>query len=185
MDQNGAAPNHVICTCDQNTDFDGIFSCLTKLAGKNPLDAGVVTMTSAAHFDPFLRPTAIVEPKNNLCFYNYSGKVPTSRDNWIEFDFASNRIEITAYALKWCDRYIMTKWDLIGSNDRSVWSVIHSVRNEEGGVKNGMNVFKCQKTSSPYRYIRYVQHGNAELDGRVRFYVQVAAIEFFGTLYKH
>jgi hypothetical protein len=185
MDQNGSAPHHMICSCSPNADFDGVFAHLTKLAGKNPLDAGVVTLTSAHQFDPFLRPAAIIEPRNSLCFYNYSGKVPTSRDNWIEFDFADKRIEITACALKWCDRYIMKKWDLIGSNDRSVWSVIHSVRSEGGANKNQMKVFKCQKQSTRYRYVRYVQHENAELDSRLRFYVQIAAIEFFGTLSKH
>jgi hypothetical protein len=183
MHQNGSA-NYAVCTCEPNGNFDGIFSHLTRVAGKNPLDAGLVTMSSTKNFDPFLRPTVIVEPRNKSCFYNYSVKIPTSRDNWIEFDFSANRIAITGYALKWCDRYIMKKWDLIGSNDKTVWSVIHSVRNEGALVKNGAKVFTCEKKSPSFRYVRYVQHENAELDSRVRSYVQIAAIEFFGTLCK-
>jgi hypothetical protein len=181
---NGTPANQMFSVSYEGAHFEGIFAHLTKRARANPIEAGILKINAAPQIDPFMRKASILEPNNKGSFYNYSSGFPTAKDNWIEFDFLDRRIEIHAYSVKCCDRYILKEWDIIGSNDGVSWSTIHRVRNGTQNVRNGTQIFICEQKYHPFRLIRYVQRANFERDPRVRYFVQISAMEFFGKLIK-
>jgi hypothetical protein len=184
MNNNGTPANQVFCVPYEGAHFEGILAHLTKQAHRNPAEAGILKINAPAQIDPYMRKASILEPKNKGSFYNYSSGFPSAKENWIEFDFLDHKVEITAYSVKCCDRYILKEWDILGSNDGRSWSTIHTVRRGAGNIRNSTQVFRCAQRSHPFRFIRYVQRSNFELDPRVNYFVQIAAMEFFGKLIK-
>jgi hypothetical protein len=161
---------------------DGIFAWMTQHQGKNPLDLGIVDFNIPVRPDPFMRKSAILGQHKKQSFYNYAAGFPKCRENWVEFDFRNLRVQISAYLISTCDRYVMKSWDIIGSNDHQTWVVIDSVRNATL-MKNADDcIFLCRRLTLPFRYIRYVQHGNWERDEKCRYFIQVGKMDFFGIV---
>jgi hypothetical protein len=129
-----------------------------------------------------MRKSAILGQHKRQSFYNYAAGFPKCRENWIEFDFRNLRVQVSGYSISTCDRYVMKSWDVIGSNDRKTWVVIDSVRNAIMRKEEDGCVFLCGRPTLPFRYVRYVQHGNWERDKNCRYFIQIAKMEFFGAL---
>jgi hypothetical protein len=160
----------------------GLFSHLTHANGTNPIDAGLVTIKAPIQFDPFMMKSAILGNHKHQSFYNYAMTFPKQNQNWVEFDFSINRIKLTAYAIRGCDRYIMQSWNIIGSNDHKTWTLVDLVRDANMTKDKQWRIFNCTKTSRCFKYIRYVQHANSERDEKCQYFIQISGIEFFGTL---
>jgi hypothetical protein len=184
MSDTGRALNEIIQVLYDGRPFDGIFAWFCKEHHKNAIDAGFVNLLSADQSDPFMKKSLILEPNISGAYYNYSGGFPTAKDNWLEFDFGTRRIGVTAYTIRCCDRYIMKRWDILGSDDHVNWSMIHAVKSDElVQAKDRTSVFLCDRRHQPFRFVRYIQHENWERDDRLKFFVQIAAIELFGILF--
>jgi hypothetical protein len=160
----------------------GLFTYLTRANGTNPIDAGIVAIKAPTQFDPFMMKSAILGQHKQQSFYNYATTFPKQNQNWVEFDFSFNRIELTAYAIRACDRYVMQSWNIIGSNDHKTWTLIDLVRNANITKDKQWRVFTCTKEVQSFRYIRYVQLANSERDEKSQYFIQISGIEFFGTL---
>jgi hypothetical protein len=161
---------------------DGLFTQLTRANGTNPVDSGLIAVKGPTRFDPFMMKSAILGHHKQQSFYNYATTFPKYNQNWVEFDFFTNRIMLTAYAIRACDRYVMQSWNIIGSNDHKTWALIDLVRDANVTKDKQWRVFTCSKKPKSFRYIRYVQHANSERDEKCQYFIQIAAIEFFGTV---
>jgi hypothetical protein len=144
---------HVQCNGDES---DGLFARLTKTNRKNPIDSGLVKLNTPMRQDPFMNKSAILGQHKEQSFYNYSAGFPKFDQNWVEFDFMSQRVLLSAYSIRASNRYIMKSWDIVGSNDRTKWELIHSVRDADMTKEKREQVFCCQKQKDSFRYIRYV-----------------------------
>jgi hypothetical protein len=161
---------------------EGLFATMTQCDGTNPLDSGIVRINVPTRNDPFMKKSAIMGREKEQNFYNYAMTFPKVRQNWVEFDFCNRRVQLTAYSIRGGDRYVMKSWDIIGSNDHKIWTLINLVRNADSGNMKEGRTFVCPRNTAPFRYIRYVQHANGERDDNCQYFIQIAAMEFFGSL---
>jgi hypothetical protein len=160
---------------------DGLFTQLTKCAGTNPIDSGLIRLNIPTRCDPFMKKSAILGHYKEQSFYNYAAGFPKSTDNWVEFDFRSHRVKLSAYSIRSGDRYVMQSWNLIGSNDHKTWTLIDLVRDAKITKDGNSRTFVCKRNSGPFRYIRYVQHANTERDEKCQYFIQISGMEFFGS----
>jgi hypothetical protein len=155
---------------------------LPKPTEKNPIDSGLIKLNTPMLQDPFMNKSAILGQHKEQSFYNYSAGFPKSGQNWVEFDFRSQRVLLSAYLIRASNRYIMKSWDIVGSNDRTKWELIHSVRDADMTKEKHEQVFRCQTQKGPFQYVRYVQLANCERDQKCQYFIQISAIEFFASL---
>jgi hypothetical protein len=161
---------------DSSTPFHGIMHHLIQGGGGSTAAKGVISVT-ASGTGSFAGPEIVLEASS--LGYWHSADTPNS---WIQFDFASPRVIVTAYTIKsagYSTDYPV-KWSLDGSTDELFWENLDtrntSVLKKDGVVKS----FSCTAPSpSPFRYIRLTQRG---ANGHGRHFLQLRMLEFFGDL---
>ena len=181
--------NIIECKYSSNNQFDGIISYIKKrtndvVDGNNDhlrLSGGQAykdcPLSNLLLFDDILK------VYSNL--YDYS--IPRSeKDAFIEFDFVNRKINVKSYTIRtsyFCPNYYHPKtWKLVGSNDKQNWELIDmKENNEELNGTNNYSHFECSHTGQYYRYIKYLQIDNWNLDS-LKYNVIIAAIEFFGSI---
>ncbi|OHT01889.1 hypothetical protein TRFO_31241 [Tritrichomonas foetus] len=178
--------------CDvaySNDPLKGIFTHMTKSLSKNPIQSGFVKVTMPTVTDPFHNLNSIFDYSVNglnQCIYNYFCGFPTSSQNWIQFDFGSNKVAVSGYTLRNSNRYLTKSWKIIGSNDLENWNDIHEVKEYRNSDKPNINMhFSCERLSESYRFIRFVQNENHDRNPRCKYIIQIAALELFGRVFSN
>lgn len=186
--------NHVPSLKEREFKFDGndqnrlkgIIHQLTKEAGGNVSDQGIVDITSSS-----ISSFQNSYPKNAVDFddiQSFYASQNDKYDQWIQFDFKERKIVPTHYSIRtrsdndncnpqnWCIEVSNTKND----ND---WKVIDSRSNVLSiQKKNQIATFDINQQFSPnecYRYIRLRQTGKST--GNFNYLI-ISALEFFGKL---
>lgn len=166
----------------------GIFQKMaTEASGKNPVETGRVRINMPTIRDPLMNPSALVdfEDKTKLDFYNYAIGAPTRNQNWFEFDFLDRRVSVSGCAITASNRYIPIDWYLLGSTDAREWYAIELVDENGTGLAKNQTLFMPAVTQNNiFRYIRFVQQTNNDMDQDCWYFIQLRSFELFGTVYK-
>ncbi|KAK8892383.1 hypothetical protein M9Y10_029609 [Tritrichomonas musculus] len=131
---------------------------------------------------------------SSLCDFNdlsdNSMWSPNNQKNaFLIYDFKTRKIKLTDYTFHTPTtdtRDYPKSWIIEGSNDSKNWDKIDERKDES--VMNDFNIchtFHCQNPKEePYRYIRITSTGPC-WNKSSRFYFDLSAVEFFGTLVKN
>jgi hypothetical protein len=159
--------------------FDGLISFLTRKAGGNPHDNGVIVADGTAYnTDAAYQPRNAANLGSDSVFYsaNRPGQC-------LGYDFKDARVVVTHYIIRstgnapgW--RHLRS-WVLEGSKDKETWQELDR-RIDEGGL-NDANAVRCFKVKSivEARFIR-IQATGQDWAGTNHIYLK--AFELFGGL---
>ena len=165
--------------------FRGIMSHLRDESGGNPKDTGVVLVTAPTetHEEYPLRNLLEYTDLLDKCYWNFANGDPKPGENWLQFDFKSRRISLTAYTVRSGGSSHPKSWRITGSNDGQEWTELHAV--SDCKTLNGprkTETFVLDAPTAEYRMIRYVQTDNQSPRAERKYRINLKAIEFFGTL---
>lgn len=170
--------------------FEGIFSRLHDITGKNPVvDGSLDIITPTKAHDEYL-PQNLVEYGNALetSYWNFASYDPNSDENWLIFDFKKNhRISISAYTIRSGGSSHPKSWRIEGSYDQNNWTLIHEINNcSLLNRPRATHTFivedyeKKPELKSGFPFIRFVQVENMSPKRERKYRINLKAIEFFG-----
>lgn len=165
-------------------ELNGVIKYLTDEAGGNVHDKGIVVVTASSE-----------QERHNakfLCDFDQLGRSSMWSPNGengatVTFDFRNKKVKLTNYTFhtpSYPTKDYPRSWLVECSNDNSSWVTLDERSNET--VMNGCNVchtYKCMSPSSEfYRYIRIRTNGPCWNMRCTRYFFDLSAVEFFGTL---
>jgi hypothetical protein len=165
--------------------FAGIFAKLREEGHGNPLEAGLVLITSPTECHEEYPLTVLLEYTDRLdkCFWNFAKYEPTPDDAWLQFDFRDRRIALTAYTIRSGGSSHPKSWSISGSGDGEGWVTLHEVADccdLDGPRKT--KTFRVDASGQAFRYLRYAQAENDSRRPERKWRINIKAIEFFSTL---
>ena len=164
----------------EGSPFAGIISHLREECGGNVHQQGIVNITESSH-------------NYNECYqvtdYDWRDFWGTDDrpNSWICFDFKEKRVKLTGYSLKSDTRepnwHHLVQWVIEGSNDESSWHEIDRRNTQDLKGPSVVKTYSCGgEISEGFRFIRLRQTGKNSYGYD---YLFLAAIEFFGTLFRN
>lgn len=170
-------------------ELNGIINYLTVKAGGNLQDHEIIKIESSSCQN---EPGYNFSVKNLLNFNNLGDRSMWSPNNernaHIFYDFFDRKVKLTDYTFhtpKDESRDYPKSWSIECSNDLINWIEVDNRLNQY--VMNRKNVcktFKCQNKSDQfYRYVKITSKGPCWSNPN-RFYFDLSAVEFFGSIYE-
>jgi hypothetical protein len=163
-----------------HTQLDGIIEGLTRQAGGNVGDKGVVDILCSECLDPnrFLAKYA-ADLKNDSVFV--SGKDP---NQWLAYDFKEKRVRITHYAIRsrfdgWVNSNNLKSWVIEVSEDGFDWTVVDQKKDND--ELNGTNIIKVfgLESEAEGRLVRLRQTGPAHSG---KYFIAISGFELYGSV---
>lgn len=160
-------------------DSNGIIDYLTKVAGGNVHEKGVVIVTSSSTYDSkhIAKNAVDIHDKNNLfCSQYYS-------NSWLKYDFLKRKVHPTGYIITSVNDFDQNhpqNWVIEGSNNDSIWVILDSRQGETSLTGIGLTrKFNIKPHEGSYRYLRIRQNGpNSNNNGQLVF----SSLEYLGTI---
>ena len=135
--------------------FQGIFSFMTKILGKNPIEAKMVEVTQLYN-ECTIPPSALIDYKQQQAKWYLS----EYENSWICFDFKNAKVAMNAYSISsgkdssYWEYPVSFTWE--GSQDGKSWTDIDvKDLNTEMGGNEMTHTWFLHETSPLYRYIRF------------------------------
>lgn len=161
----------------------GVLAFLSRVAGRNAHEAGLITISASEVTSTSKEPTLIDYHHDKNDFY--TSNMP---EQWISIDFKDHKFVLMGFTLRNMRRKICSSapeyprnWDMRGSNDNSHWEVIQSFTNDTTMTdEHPYGTFRTPE-KEPFRYIQLIMTGtNSETDSRYNYYLSLKSIEFYG-----
>jgi hypothetical protein len=160
--------------------LEGIVAGLTRQAGGNLADRGVLEITVSGCLDPDRFP-----PKSAADLAHDSVFVSENRpDQWLCYGFKALRVRLTGYAIRsrfdgWANSNNLKSWVVEVSSDGSEWK--EADRQADNADLNGTNLVKAFPLSAEVeaRYVRLRQVGPAHSG---KDFLAISGFELFGKV---
>jgi hypothetical protein len=165
---------------DPRAELDGIIAGLTRQAGGNVAEKGVIAITASGCIDSSrFAPKFAADLMNDSVFV--SGNEP---NQWIAYDFLERRVRITHYTLRsrfdgWINSNNPKSWVIEISLDGQGWTEID--RKEDNGDLNGTNLVKSYElgAEAEARVVRIRQIGPTHSG---KHFLTISGFELFGAI---
>jgi hypothetical protein len=174
------APARLTFEFEQSLPFNGIIAGLSRKAGKNPHDAGLIRVT--AHTTR--TSTATDAPQNVLDHDSPSAYWSADKPfPWICFDFRQMRVRPTHYSIR-SQTYQVTggnnlkNWVVDGSDDGVFWTELDRELGN-AALNTGRVASFPLNAANRFRYLRLRLIGKNWAGNNI---LRLCAIEFFGSL---
>lgn len=175
--------NNIKIEYDGNSSnaLNGIINHLTKEAGGNLNDKGIVIATSSSICGDSHLPKFAMDFDINSNYFHTNNE----EHSWLQYDFKERKICPTHYSIRSrrSESHAPKNWIIEGSNDAKNWKTLDS-RQGINGLHNGNTVLTFDIKSQPnnnesFQYLR-IQQTSTNTSGY--HYFLFSALEFFGTL---
>ena len=150
-------------SCEKEEDlFSGIFFMLLEKYKGNPVDQGIVEVTSQGSCNGS-KPNSLFEQNKD-----FSWGLIEKPGSYLQMNFKQSRVIVTGYSIRGCSS---THWDqpqswlLEGSNDGTNWTKIDErIKNQDMGGNDKLHYWSCEP-SNDFRLIRWslTQKGTSNL----------------------
>ena len=167
----------------KSSSFRGIIRELTEQCGGNVADKGVVNVTSSSQLGN--------APKNAVDLDNNQNHFISNNEQnaWLKYDFKYNKVRPACYLIRSTNfgkgsNHPMS-WVIEGSNSDSSndWTVLDTRNNITTlDDSNACQLFSIQRINVFYRYLRIRQTGKNSYNNGSWYYLQIGALEYFGSI---
>ena len=168
--------NYMKLAYNENEQFNGIISYLSKECQGNAIDKGAINVFYSSS-DEFSELNSIVNYDNSNFYFSTDNYL----NQWICFDFKDKKVELEYYTIKTIqfERQHLRNWVIEGSNSEKDWDELDS--RENCPVLNGSGKIATFEVANHKmcRYIRLRQTG-PNWEGSNQLVLQ--AIEFYGKM---
>ncbi|OHS99634.1 hypothetical protein TRFO_33868 [Tritrichomonas foetus] len=139
----------------------GVFKTLLEEAGGDPHKADVFITSSNFDFQRFHK----LSPSRSLCTL-YDQDSP-----WFQVELTKGFAIVHGYRIQILDNFPIYKWQLIGSNDKENWDVIHEVSISQNDCSSLM-IFECNSKLpySTFRFLNTMENKNDDLKLRLKHF---------------
>lgn len=178
----------LVCGYQEGQELNGVFNSLTNKYGLNICTKGIINIRASS--------CQIMNGRNHrscniVDFTDLSNESMWSPNGeqgaTLTFDFKDKEICLTHYTFHTPSVRTLDyprSWIIEMSNDNVLWKLVDRRNNEES--LNGFDRCCCFACNSPsnnfYRYVRIRSIGPCWNVRRERYYFDLSAVEFFGTL---
>lgn len=167
-------------------ELNGVFQYLQKNYGDDLEKKNLLKISGGGQKNPDYPLTNLIkfnENDRNQYYYNFNKSIPNENDNWIEFDFMNNKINISSYTIRTKTvNHCPSSWKIIGSNNHKNWELIdRQINNPELNGSYKQHRFDIENNNNYYRYIRYVQESSWHNNPQFKYCIYLTCFEFFGT----
>ena len=181
--------NLILLPYKEGEEFKGIFNYLTEISEGNPVLTKSIEVTSSIPYQSDHSISNIFEysPErldDRINLNGFMSKVSKQNEMYIKFDFKSMAVSLSNYVLRTGNCNFPKTWEIQGSNDDTNWETLSSVNDDDKLTKSYFSsMYNCGDSNSKlYRYIKYVQYANKEINSFTQKSLSFSAIEFYGSL---
>lgn len=183
--------NLILLPYKESEEFKGIFNYLSEINGGNPIMTKSIEVTSSIPYQSdhsisniFEYSPERLDDRINLNGFMCKG-AKNQNEMFIKFDFKSMAVSLSNYVLRTGNCNFPKTWEILGSNDDSNWETLSSINDDEKLTKSySSSMYSCTGSKSKlYRFIKYVQYANKEINSFTQKSLSFSAIEFFGSLH--
>lgn len=163
--------------------LNGIINYLTKEAGGNLNDKGIVIATSSSINGSSYLPKFAMDFDINSNYFHTNNE----EHSWLQYDFQKRKVRPTHYSIRSrpCDSHAPKNWIIEGSNDAKNWKTLDSKQEiTDLHNRNKVLTFDIESQSNnneSYQYLRIQQIGT---NTSGYHYLIFSALEFFGTIFE-
>jgi hypothetical protein len=165
---------------DPSNPLEGIISGLSRQAGGNVADLGVVDVTASGCLDParFL-PKNVADVSANTAFVSVKGP-----NQWIAYNFKTRRVRFTHYAIRsrhdgWINSNNPKDWAIEVSPEGRTWTEVDRRRGNNDLNAGGLVKAFELKEPAEGRFVRLILTGPAHSG---KEFLAISGFELFGVV---